>query len=385
MALTILDEGIIWKNPHPSAYARIAISGHSVQTRQGDILHAMQVGQARMSPDSRCLLTRSGDLGKSWSIPEPLNTNNLATEWAATRVVMSNANDGALLASAVRSTLILPGTPGWLPVNGGWTGSEARLFRSNDSGRTWSCVAPIEVPSHEGGFFVVSTPPLDMGHERLGVVIEPMFTGPMKSEIHQDEMIFSSDGGRTWGDRTLMAKDPTGNIIYFDPRPSRLSSGRWCCLLWTHDARTDQSLEASIIYSSDDGRSWSAPRRLPFWGFLSVPLCLSDGRLLVVYNHRRHPQGVRCIISDDEGQTWRSDEEIVLWDQSARKATGARCVESSARQWTGTALTEMFSIFDYGIPHPIELSDGSVFISFYATALDHVMHQRFVRLNVRTS
>jgi hypothetical protein len=135
---------------------------------------------------------------------------------------------------------------------------------------------------------------------------------------------------------------------------------------------------------SDDraARRWSQPRELPFWGFLSVPLALSDGRLVAVYNHRRNPQQIRCVISVDDGETWKTDEEIVLWDQAARRATGERPSASSQREWEGSALAEMFKIFDFGIPHVIELEDKTIFVSFYATQLDHVMHQRYVRLKV---
>jgi hypothetical protein len=76
------------------------------------------------------------------------------------------------------------------------------------------------------------------------------------------------------------------------------------------------------------------------------------------------------------------ENETILWDQAARRVTGDRGSGSEERAWEGTLLTEMFTSFDYGCPHPIELDDGTVFITYYATELDHIMHQRFIRLRV---
>src|ERR1041385_3421672 len=137
-------------------------------------------------------------------------------------------------------------------------------------------------------------------------------------------------------------------------------------LFRSHDTKTDTSMQTTIGWS-DDGHSWTEPRPTPLWGFLTLPLVLSDGRLLAVYNHRRDPQGIRCALSEDGGLTWNLDSEYVLWDQRARRVVGEKASESQYRQWEGNVLTEMFPSFQFGVPHPIQLDDGSVFISFYAT------------------
>lgn len=384
--MKIIDQGIIWKNPHPSAYARMALWGQSVLLPNGQILHGMQVGEARMNPSAHCMLTRSSDSGKTWSAPQPVRIDDW-TGRLPNFVMLSRTDDGRLLASAVRYHIVLPDHPDWRPDNGGWVGADTHLIESSDGGQSWRIVAPIRVPQYAGGFFCVSSAPLSLdgnGNE-LFVVLEPMFSGDMKNWNHQDLIIRSRDGGKTWDAEhpTILAKDAAGKLIFFDPRIARLRDGRWCTLLWTHEMATDQSLQARITYSRDEEPTdWSEPRELPFWGFLSVPLVLRDGRLLAIYNHRRTPQQIRCIISEDGGATWRQDQEIVIWDQLARKSTGEHPAQSQSRDWQGgSALAEMFAIFDFGIPHAIELPDGTAFVSFYATQLDHVMHQRFVRLS----
>lgn len=100
-----------------------------------------------------------------------------------------------------------------------------------------------------------------------------------------------------------------------------------------------------------------------------------------MYNHRSVPQGLRCCISEVAGRTSDTSAEHVLWDQSAHRITAKPIAKSTGRAWDGTSMSEMFT-WDFGGPHATTLDDGSVFITFYATDLDHIMHQRYVRLKI---
>ncbi len=52
-----------------------------------------------------------------------------------------------------------------------------------------------------------------------------------------------------------------------------------------------------------------------------------------------------------------------------------------ARLQDGSCMAEMFT-WDFGVPDPVLLDDGSILVTFYATQLDHVIQQRYVRLGV---
>jgi hypothetical protein len=169
-------------------------------------------------------------------------------------------------------------------------------------------------------------------------------------------------------------------LIYFDPRPTRLADGRWICLFWTHDKQTDQALNTTAAWS-EDGHTWTRPQPTALWGFPTLPLTLLDGRRFAVYNYRRIPQGIRCAVSADGGKTWDMDGEYVLWDQQARRVTGALASAGREREWEGSCMAEMLN-WDFGVPDPTLLDDGSVLVTFYATQMDHVTHQRYVRLRV---
>lgn len=112
-----------------------------------------------------------------------------------------------------------------------------------------------------------------------------------------------------------------------------------------------------------------------------MSLTLAAGRLFAVYNYRRNPQGIRCALSEDDGRTWKMNREHVLWDQHSRRVTGELALAGEERKWEGSCMTEMFT-WDFGVPEPTLLDDGSVLVTFYATQLDHTTHQRYVRIKV---
>jgi len=384
--LEIVDEGVIWKDVATSPDVRSALKGTSANLGGGHLVHAMQVGLGRTSPDARAMLVRSLDYGRTWSQPAPIhvsksqgdNSNSLNP----TQALLAHYGNGDLRAVMSVNHYVDSNHPRWQKSNGGWLGHKAVLAGSSDQGDTWHRWADLQPPPIEGGFFVSGSVPFQLDNGELMVVIEPMYHGSTEHWRHEAAVMFSGDNGITWGRKSVIAKDPAGRVFYFDPKLTQLTSGQWVCLLWTHDTDTDTSLQTSLS-RSEDGHVWSPVEQTPLWGFLTVPTGLADGRLLAVYNHRRNPQGIRCCLSEDSGRTWNMHEETVLWDRTARRVTCELVHGSESRNWQGSLLDEMFADFDFGVPHAIELEDGTVWITFYATEADNIMHQRYLRMKVK--
>src|SRR5690242_14679223 len=72
MNLEIIDEGVVWKNPYPAIRSLYAFHGHTENLGNGELVHAMRLGQARSSRDCRCAMLRSTDHGKTWKETTPL-------------------------------------------------------------------------------------------------------------------------------------------------------------------------------------------------------------------------------------------------------------------------------------------------------------------------
>ena len=104
--------------------------------------------------------------------------------------------------------------------------------------------------------------------------------------------------------------------------------------------REDSRFTVYQTRSVDGGRTWSEPEQLLADRGGSPPhLYLhSSGVLISAYGYRSEPYGIRLMLSNDLGETWKTD--IVLWDEGVSA--------------------------DLGYPATVELNDGSLLTVFYA-------------------
>ncbi|MEU1115129.1 MULTISPECIES: sialidase family protein [unclassified Streptomyces] len=152
----------------------------------------------------------------------------------------------------------------------------------------------------------------------------------------------STDGGRTWG--PLQAVGRNGTDLAGNPAPVVLGTGRVLLVqvrnaaAATEDAIRRGTVSAAdgrrvwVQHSDDDGLTWSVPREItgqvkrPAWRWYATTpghaLQLAGehegrtGRVVVPANHSLPPSGAdngtegkynggHCLLSDDEGETWR--------------------------------------------------------------------------------
>jgi sialidase-1 len=119
----------------------------------------------------------------------------------------------------------------------------------------------------------------------------------------------STDGGRSWG--ALQVIEAEGFQTWGNPAPmvDRETGRIW--LLFTRN-----NLGVFVIYSDNEGWTWSAPREITAavkpegWGWYATgpghAIQLASGRLLVPCDHREGGvMSSHVIYSDDHGQTWK--------------------------------------------------------------------------------
>jgi hypothetical protein len=164
----------------------------------------------------------------------------------------------------------------------------------------------------------------------------------------------SHDGGETWGVRRVVVENTAG-INVMSPAVRRLTDGG-LGLLYSH---RDSATEASRLFSrsDDEGRTWSAPVRLPQaepyqTGCHDRLTVLDNGRLVAplhcTADWRAHHLHVRCAWSDDGGATWRLSGPIALPRVSDSGESG--CIEPDVAQRADGSLlmairTAMGTIF----------------------------------------
>jgi hypothetical protein len=158
-----------------------------------------------------------------------------------------------------------------------------RLAVSGDDGATWSGLAPI---GNFGGIVAMaSLVPLRTGaghymalfhDDGRFIGVEPA-GGPRQFRVYKT---ISTDGGLTWGPPEVVASHPAAQLC--EPGAVRSPDGTQIAVLLRENSR---KFNAFVIFSNDEGRTWSAPRELPgaLTGDRHVAKYAPDGRLFITF------------------------------------------------------------------------------------------------------
>lgn len=210
--------------------------------------------------------------------------------------------------------------------------------RSRDGGRTWS--APKFVRT-TGMPFTDTEGPADAPVLLPdGTLLLPVIGYNVRGDLdnHASVLLASQDDGETWEYRATIADDPGGRRGHFqEPGLVRTRSGKLIAAMRNNHGNV------YIATSKDDGRSWSDAKPSPMIGHPADLIQLKDGRILCTYGvrepHHGAPSGVRAAWSEDEGETWKIEEEVQLRND--------------------------FLNWDVGYPESLELPDGRVLTVYY--------------------
>ncbi len=118
----------------------------------------------------------------------------------------------------------------------------------------------------------------------------------------------SSDGGATWKYLTTIGYDSVGSEGYNEAAMRRLPSGEWLVVLRTGNETDVNCQDNPIMWSasSDEGRTWSAPKRTGVEGAYPSLAVLSDGLLVLSYGR----PGAMLVFSHDNGRTWTDQTAV---------------------------------------------------------------------------
>ena len=203
---------------------------------------------------------RSQDGGKSWS--ERLATPD---NWASSKEVPT-----------IHRVIDPEGTKRLIV----WSGLyPARLAVSEDDGASWS---PLKAAGDWGGIVVMgSVARLADGRYASWFHDDGRFLrskrGPSQFDVLQT---ISSDGGLTWSAPISIAH--RADVHLCEPGFVRSPDGKTIALLMRENSRTRNSF---VIFSKDEGLSWSAPRELPaaLTGDRHTAIHTGDGRLFISF------------------------------------------------------------------------------------------------------
>jgi hypothetical protein len=364
--LRIVDQGVISHQPGRGAYMPWI-----TPLPDGTFIACQHIGAALGSADNHIEVLRSAD-GRTWTSQGSIHGGGPPADgWTYRGPQISPVPDGRLVMSATRyrtndAALFDPETEALQRP-------EMLLFWSTDRGVTWSPPqgVPVDLPPDRYTWNGAGRL-LQLGSDRWIYPLETRkpegYAGPPDQKA---AAVFSADQGRTWGEFTVVADDPSGRLLWWDQMGALLPDGRIYTLFWTHLYGTSEDLNNHWAVSADQGRTWSAPAPTNLRGQVCTPIPLPDGRVAAIYNFRRPPQGIRVALTEDL-RTYDVDREVVVFDAGAEATLG--------RPTSANFLAEHLLIA-FGKPGGIWLEDGDLLTFFWCTA-QGVTHTRWVRLRV---
>ena len=250
---------------------------------------------------------------------------------------------------------------------------ELVLLWSDDGGETWSSpqIVPVPLPSERYTWNGAGSL-LQIAPDRW---MYPLETWKPEGHVGPPDQkaaaLFSPDRGRTWGEFTIVADDPTGKILWWDQMCALLPDGRIYTLIWTHLYGTSRDLTNHWTISEDQGQTWTHPRPTNLRGQVCTPIPLPDGRIAAIYNFRHDPQGIHLALTDDM-ESFDVANEVVVFDAGAEATLGDPGAENF--------LAEHMQIA-FGKPGGVLLQDDTIMTYFWCT-VDGVTHTRWARVRV---
>lgn len=353
MAAPQVRTGIIYRNPKPHVFSRHAYFPSVVMTGDGSMLASFAIGEAFEAANSDIYISRSKDLGETWS--EPLrfikdHDGKLCSRYAR----IAAKSDGSVIANIVRSHREDHPAEGLAnPENIGFVPTDLLIARSHDFGNTWSDPVMISTPLI-GPAFEMCSPIVELSNGRW---LWPTSTwrgwdgycpNGMKMVV-----LVSSDQGKTWPEYKAVMDRSSEKIIFWEGKVIELSTGILLAVAWAYSESDGTDLPNQYTTSHDGGSTWTAPGSTHLMGETMAIAELPDGRILSVYR-RMDKAGLWMTLAALEDGQWVNEKQIPLWGV---KETGLTDKSDS--------MVTDFNELKFGAPCITILPDETVFVAFW--------------------
>ena len=297
--------------------------GGAAELHNGDLVVVYREGSKHgVEQDGKNCLSRSVDGGHTW-LPRATLIDRPGDDRGPSVFQMS---DGTVIAT-----------------------SNGCMVTSHDSGHTWSKPKPTPVSSPMGAVED------EDGHILYGgqCAVQKAFTQirGRTAQLLACAAYRSEDKGRSWqevGVATYTIQMPRPEDFLWQREPSMcVVPGQFYVMCNCNRMVGDGFIR--IVRSRDRGKTWGPVVKTRVWGKPAHLLALRDGRLLMTYGYRQYPWGVRACLSQDCGNTWDMDNEIIIRMDGGTPDGQARRVGNG----------------DLGYPVSVQLKDGRIFSVYY--------------------
>lgn len=335
-----VESCMVYDNPAPHIHSRHGYHPGLAQLPNGDLIALFLHGEAFESPDGTTFVSRSCDLGSTWSAATPLYNKSILGRESTDTMKPLVLRDGSVLATGYRfyrddleQGIAIPETAGFLP------GDNIVTF-SHDGGVSWQ--QPEILPRSYPELLENSGPCIETVSGDLvgtaGFYKLPDGTNPSGQF---GAVLRSRDKGKTWDDRTFFV--PPGNITPWETRLCEMQPGRLVTIIWAYDGKQDRHMTNRVAVSHDNGYTWSSLIDTGHMGQSSNLLWLGGDYLLSIHAHRGEDPGVYVRIVDFSNDKWNVIDEANIWGGAGQQTR------------TGQSMTQMFASLRFGQPSLLRL------------------------------
>ena len=254
----------------------ILVGFHLAHYKESENRHSIE----RDKPADR-LLARSLDGGRSWKIERP--------------EIFQTQSPGE------RKLLERPADIDFAHPDFAMTCRGSRFYISYDRGNAWQ--GPYPLPDFGQSKIMARTDYIVNSRN------DCLFFLTSTKEDGEEGRPFcarSRDGGKTIEFVSWIAPEPQGYSIM--PSTVRISPQGLVCAIRRYERGDINKGWIEIFGSEDDGQTWQflgkAAETGGRGGNPPSMVRLADGRLCLTYCYRSEPQGMRAVISSDNGRTW---------------------------------------------------------------------------------
>lgn len=335
---------VVYENPRPHVHSRHGFHPGMVQLPSGELVALFVLAEAFEAPNGTTYVTRSMDLGRTWTLEGPLYDKSTVGFETTDTMKPALLRDGTLIATGYRFHRHDLEEGIAIAETGGFQPGDNLVSFSGDGGHNWT--APEVIPRSRPELLELSGPPVESrsgdllataGFYRLPDGSNP--SGPF------GVLLRSRDKGRTWDDRTYIV--PPGPITSWETRLCEMDDGRLVVIVWVYDAASDRHLPNHVTVSSDNGRTWLPLVDIGHMAQASSVCALRGNLLLSIHAHRGVDPGIYVRLVDFAGNRWTVVDEALIWGRELGQQTGP-----------GQSMAQMFGSLRFGQPSLLRLSNG---------------------------
>ena len=354
MNISILGTGIIYRNEKPHVSSKHGYFPWVSCLDNGELLASFVIAEAFEAVNSDTYVSRSVDMGLTWSAPQPVLTDKYK-RLSSNCGRITALNDNQAAAIMVRSDRSQHPDEGLAnPENMGFVPTELFLVRSEDNGKTWGEPELINPPLN-GPSFEACSPVVTLKDGRW---LWPTSTWKGWDGYNPNGMkmiaLISGDEGKSWPQYIEVMNGSAEAIIYWEGKIIELSDGRLLSVAWVYDEKKGVDLPNHFTISNNYGETWLKPASTNIQGQTMAITPLPGGKLLTVYR-RMDKRGLWLTVTRLENDQWINEQDFLLWG-------GEQQIDRNNKPEN---MVHEFNELKFGAPCVTILPDNSVYIAFW--------------------